>query len=162
MSKERKLKVLPKHYKRQWKDVVFPEIRLAGKWLQDVGFTCGSFVSIAQEENTLIITMLPAVQVQAVAKVKKCKVVSLLPPEIESVPGDQLFTVWAAEDYNAYVATVKEKKKKRKPAKVVPLNIDQQPAPETASQVADTQAPVIPLHSEANQAADGCNFDTIA
>jgi toxic protein SymE len=166
MPKERKLKVLPKLFTRRWTDVVFPEIRLAGKWLQDLGFTCGGFVTIAQEENTLIIKMLPEVQVQPVTKEKKCKVVSLLPPEIESVPGDQLFTVWAAEDYNAYVAKVKETKKKKKErselAKVVQLNTDNPPEPKIADQVADTEAPVIPLHPGADQAADGCNFDTRA
>lgn len=159
-NKERKIKILPKHFSRRWKDAIFPEIRLAGKWLQDMGFTCGRFVTISQDEETIIIKMLPAVEVQPAREEKKRKQESFLPPELEHVPGNQLFRVWAAEDYNAYVAKVKEAKKKKKArkevAKVVPLEGDHQALP--INRVADSETPIVPLHP----AADGCNFDTIA
>lgn len=36
--------------------VVFPEIRLCGKWLQGMGFDCGQSVMVRHEKNKIIIT----------------------------------------------------------------------------------------------------------
>jgi toxic protein SymE len=42
--------------RESWVPVVFPEIRLCGKWLQDMGFSCGDMVTVQLKENQLIIT----------------------------------------------------------------------------------------------------------
>ncbi|MBS7255853.1 SymE family type I addiction module toxin [Flavobacterium branchiicola] len=52
----RRLKIHPKHVSRSYSYVIFPEIRLCGKWLQDLGFKHGSFVTIEQLQNKIIIT----------------------------------------------------------------------------------------------------------
>ncbi|MEN2398974.1 SymE family type I addiction module toxin [Flavobacterium sp. MC2016-06] len=55
--KQRRLKIQPKHIARSYnRYVVFPEIRLCGKWLQDIGFNQGNFVTIEHQENKIIIT----------------------------------------------------------------------------------------------------------
>lgn len=72
INMERKIKIQPKYFPRAWKDVIFPEIRLAGKWLQDAGFSCGQFVTITQQGNSITITAVPQVQVQP-ANVKAYK-----------------------------------------------------------------------------------------
>jgi toxic protein SymE len=55
----RKLKVRPKHFSRALRrTVAFPEIRLCGKWLQQMGFACGQTVSIEHRQNQLIITVI--------------------------------------------------------------------------------------------------------
>ena len=54
----RKLKVYPKFMQRSYhNNVVFPEIRLAGKWLADVGFECGKTVQVEVSESKLVITI---------------------------------------------------------------------------------------------------------
>ena len=57
MATNRKLKILPKYFPRVWQEAVFPEIRLAGKWLQDMGFTCGKKVDVVYEKNKITITL---------------------------------------------------------------------------------------------------------
>lgn len=54
---QRKLKVQPKYFSRAYSNVIFPEIRLAGKWLQDIGFVCGKKVVINHEKNKIVITV---------------------------------------------------------------------------------------------------------
>jgi toxic protein SymE len=55
---ERRLKVIEKHFSRaHYKYVVFPEIRLSGKWLGKLGFKQGQTVIIAQGKNKLTITI---------------------------------------------------------------------------------------------------------
>lgn len=55
---KRRLKIQPKHIARSYnRYVVFPEIRLCGKWLQEIGFTHGKFVTVQHEENKIIITV---------------------------------------------------------------------------------------------------------
>ena len=181
MQKERKLKVLPKFFPRAWhKYVIFPEIRLAGKWLQDMGFTCGSFVTIAQQGNTLTITILPEAEVQPLKESKR-KEKTVFSPELDALPGDQVFQQWTAEDYYAWVAKRKTKQKKKFTPpegalldELIPLRPlikpISQPAEEgqliqlhpEAVQVAAPDNQIIPLHPEPSQAADGPNFDTIA
>lgn len=55
---ERQLKVYGKYISRPYyRNVVFPEIRLCGKWLQDIGFECGQNVTVRHEKNKIIITV---------------------------------------------------------------------------------------------------------
>lgn len=57
MSKLRILKVYRKFRYRTWDNTTVPEIRLAGKWLEKLGFKSGSEVEIEQKKNKLIITV---------------------------------------------------------------------------------------------------------
>lgn len=175
-NKERKLKILPKPFPRAChKYVIFPEIRLAGKWLQDLGFNCGSFVTIAQEGNTLTITILPEAEAQPVKEAKR-KRAPVISPEIDALPGDQVFQQWAAEDYYTWVAKRKTRKKRKftPPVEAILAELNRplisQPSEEgqliplhpEAAQVAAPDDQIIHLHPELSQAADGPNFDTIA
>jgi toxic protein SymE len=57
-SGKRQLKVYEKYISRSYhRHVVFPEIRLCGKWLQDMGFDCGQLVTVRHEKNRIIITV---------------------------------------------------------------------------------------------------------
>lgn len=56
----RQLKVHYKYFHRvnTWqRSVIFPEIRLCGKWLQDLGFEHGQTINVLQEKNKIIITI---------------------------------------------------------------------------------------------------------
>lgn len=54
---KRRLKIQPKYFARAYmRYVAFPEIRLCGKWLQNIGFNSGDFVTIEQRQNKIIIT----------------------------------------------------------------------------------------------------------
>jgi len=56
-SVKRRLKIQPKHMARTYsRYVIFSEIRLCGKWLQDIGFNCGNFVTVEHQQNKIIIT----------------------------------------------------------------------------------------------------------
>ena len=56
-SAKRRLKIQPKHIARSYnRYVIFPEIRLSGKWLQKIGFNYGNFVTIEHQQNKIIIT----------------------------------------------------------------------------------------------------------
>jgi toxic protein SymE len=56
--KKRQLKVYPKFFSRvDSKNVVFPEIRLAGKWLQEMGFRAGQTVHLEYSENRIVISL---------------------------------------------------------------------------------------------------------
>lgn len=58
MSKSRKLKIYAKYQSRRWGNgVCIPEIRLEGKWLDELGFKKGQTVIIEQEQNKLTITL---------------------------------------------------------------------------------------------------------
>jgi toxic protein SymE len=58
MSKSRKLKIYAKYQSRRWGGgVSIPEIRLEGKWLDELGFKKGQTVIIEQEQNKLTITL---------------------------------------------------------------------------------------------------------
>jgi toxic protein SymE len=162
-NKERKLKILPKFFPRSWSGyAVFPEIRLAGKWLQDIGFTCGRFVTITVQDNGITITMLPEAEIMPERESKR-KETPVISPEIDALPGDQVFQVWAAEDYYAWVAKRKGNQGRKftppEEAQLVTLNPARR-ADEIDQPADDTQ--FIPLHPEPSQAADSCNFDTIA
>ena len=55
---QRQMKVYQRHFLRAFNDYkIFPEIRLAGKWLRDIGFTCGQSVTVRHEKNKIIITL---------------------------------------------------------------------------------------------------------
>ncbi|MEJ8842374.1 SymE family type I addiction module toxin [Lacibacter sp. H375] len=56
---KKKLKIQARHFSRAYyTSVVFPEIRLCGKWLTHAGFTAGEFVTIHYQKNKIIITQL--------------------------------------------------------------------------------------------------------
>jgi len=56
-KRRRRLKVYPKYFQRTYRSVIFPEIRLSGKWLKDIGFNCGQSVIVQQEQNKITITI---------------------------------------------------------------------------------------------------------
>ncbi|WP_429773989.1 SymE family type I addiction module toxin [Agaribacillus aureus] len=56
MKNFRKLKIYPKSQNRTYDSVTFPEIRLTGKWLKELGFREGQEILIEQQQNKLIIT----------------------------------------------------------------------------------------------------------
>lgn len=53
----RKLKIQSKFRLRRYDNATVPEIRLEGKWLQEVGFKEGEHVKIWVERNKLTITI---------------------------------------------------------------------------------------------------------
>lgn len=58
-KQERHLKVYPKYFSRinSWRPAIFPEIRLCGKWLQEMGFQHGQTIKVKQEMNRITITV---------------------------------------------------------------------------------------------------------
>lgn len=57
-SGQRQLKVYEKYIPRSYHGhVIFPEIRLCGKWLREMGFDCGEKVTVLHEKNKIIITL---------------------------------------------------------------------------------------------------------
>lgn len=68
---KRQLKIHRKSFARSTrKCVVFPEIRLCGKWLKDIGFECGGFVTVRHEKNIIIITVNKEIE-EIINKTKK-------------------------------------------------------------------------------------------
>ncbi|MCE7996341.1 MAG: type I toxin-antitoxin system SymE family toxin [Roseivirga sp.] len=57
MSRIRTLKIYTKHRPRRWDYTTVPEIRLEGRWLEELGFKEGDKVQIKQQHNKLIITL---------------------------------------------------------------------------------------------------------
>ena len=57
MKKFRILKIHRKFRYRTWDNTTVPEIRLEGKWLEELGFKQGYEVLIEQKMNKLIITL---------------------------------------------------------------------------------------------------------
>lgn len=62
-AKTRRMKVYDKIMKRGGEGlysyhVLFPEIRLTGKWLRDCGFKSGQEIEVSTEANKLVITIL--------------------------------------------------------------------------------------------------------
>ncbi len=53
----RRLKIQPKYYQRLGHLKTFPSILLSGKWLQDQGFECDSYVIIAEKKGQLVIKL---------------------------------------------------------------------------------------------------------
>ena len=51
------LKIYRKFRARTWDNTTVPEIRLEGKWLEQLGFEQGNEVLIEQKKNKLIITV---------------------------------------------------------------------------------------------------------
>lgn len=49
------LKIYTKYFKRFGYYILLPEIRLSGKWLQNLGFLTGQKISITQEQNRILI-----------------------------------------------------------------------------------------------------------
>ncbi len=57
MSQFRKLKIHSKYRTRRWDNTTVPEIRLEGRWLEELGFKEGEQVQIKQQHNKLTITL---------------------------------------------------------------------------------------------------------
>lgn len=57
MKKTRKLKIHSKFREREYDRIIIPEIRLEGKWLENLSFTGGNEVVIHQQKNKLVITI---------------------------------------------------------------------------------------------------------
>lgn len=57
MSLSRRLKIHSKFRSRRWDYTTVPEIRLEGRWLEEVGFKKGARVKIQIEPRKLIITL---------------------------------------------------------------------------------------------------------
>ena len=55
--KTKKLKIYQKFRTRAWDSIVVPEIRLEGKWLQELGFEIGKEIEIKEQKNKLTITL---------------------------------------------------------------------------------------------------------
>ncbi|MCM4162452.1 hypothetical protein DHC50_02470 [Arenibacter sp. A80] len=54
----RQLKIYQKFIPRCYQEhVIFPEIRLCGKWLREIGFECGRKVTVVHEKNKIVITV---------------------------------------------------------------------------------------------------------
>jgi toxic protein SymE len=51
----RTLKVYSKHFPRFDRFYISPEIRLCGKWLQNLNFNCGENVTLIAEKNRILI-----------------------------------------------------------------------------------------------------------
>ena len=72
ISGEKRLKICSKYYQRaHFGAAHFPEIRLAGKWLEDLGFECGEEVTVKYSEKKLEITLVPPVVVEVVPERKR-------------------------------------------------------------------------------------------
>jgi toxic protein SymE len=55
---KRRLKVVAKTFPREYhRYVIFPEIKLSGKWLKDMGFVSGKHVIVSHRKNKIIITL---------------------------------------------------------------------------------------------------------
>ncbi|MDC8003853.1 SymE family type I addiction module toxin [Aureisphaera galaxeae] len=57
MNQHRKLKVYQKFRRREWDNLVVPEIRLEGIWLQELGFEIGMEIQVEQGKERLVITV---------------------------------------------------------------------------------------------------------
>lgn len=58
LTGKRQLKVYYRAFMRSYyKIVCFPEIRLCGKWLRDIGFDTGKSVTVEHSKNKIIITV---------------------------------------------------------------------------------------------------------
>ena len=58
-NKQKQLTVSKRHQARQSKFVVVPEIRLMGKWLNDLGFYSGEPVKLILKQNKILIVANP-------------------------------------------------------------------------------------------------------
>ncbi|MGG5207691.1 SymE family type I addiction module toxin [Chryseobacterium sp. MIQD13] len=56
LFRSRNLKVFRKSFARAYyREVFFPEIRIAGKWVQDCGFEAGDRVAVTVSRNRIIL-----------------------------------------------------------------------------------------------------------
>ncbi len=55
--RKRKLRVYNRFFTRAWNAyAIFPEIRLAGRWLLESGFTAGQSIRVTHEHGKIVIT----------------------------------------------------------------------------------------------------------
>ncbi|WP_420401533.1 SymE family type I addiction module toxin [Flagellimonas sp.] len=52
----KKIKIQPKHRKRTYDQIIIPEIRIEGKWLEALGFRLGEYVQVEWVQDKLVIT----------------------------------------------------------------------------------------------------------
>ncbi|TMU54970.1 SymE family type I addiction module toxin [Flagellimonas algicola] len=52
----KKIKIQPKHRKRTYDEIIIPEIRMEGKWLEALGFRLGEYVQVEWVQDKLVIT----------------------------------------------------------------------------------------------------------
>ncbi|TMU54848.1 SymE family type I addiction module toxin [Flagellimonas algicola] len=57
MKSSRKLKIHTKFRRRTWGHTTVPEIRLEGKWLEELGFEQGKTVKVIQENKVLVLIL---------------------------------------------------------------------------------------------------------
>ncbi|WP_420603271.1 SymE family type I addiction module toxin [Flagellimonas sp.] len=57
MKPTRKLKIHRKFRRRAWDHTTVPEIRLEGKWLEELGFEKGKTVKVIQENKVLVLIL---------------------------------------------------------------------------------------------------------
>ena len=57
MKQFRKLKIHSKYRTRRWDNITIPEIRLEGRWLEELGFKEGEHIQIEQQQDKLTITL---------------------------------------------------------------------------------------------------------
>lgn len=57
MPRYRNLKIRTKYQTRTFGEITIPEIRLEGKWLNELGFKQGQIIRIEGETNKLTITI---------------------------------------------------------------------------------------------------------
>ncbi|WP_136467889.1 SymE family type I addiction module toxin [Flagellimonas onchidii] len=57
MKKPRKLKIHGKFRRRRWDHTTVPEIRLEGRWLEELGFEQGKTVKVIQENRVLVLIL---------------------------------------------------------------------------------------------------------
>ena len=55
MEQGRKLKVYKKYTRKSKSFMPNPEIRLTGKWIENLGFKCGNSITVRSIENGLIL-----------------------------------------------------------------------------------------------------------
>ncbi|WP_138480616.1 SymE family type I addiction module toxin [Dyadobacter bucti] len=73
---QRQAKIHQKYIRRaDYRAVVFPEIRLCGKWLHEMGFECGKEVTVKVFKNKLEISLNPVI-VSEPAPVRKRRYIS--------------------------------------------------------------------------------------
>lgn len=57
MKQKRALKIQCKFRKREYDTIIIPQIRMEGKWLENLGFKIGNEIIIKPQKNKLIITI---------------------------------------------------------------------------------------------------------
>ncbi|WP_109831595.1 SymE family type I addiction module toxin [Reichenbachiella versicolor] len=54
----KKIKIQPKHRRRTYDEICIPEIKMEGKWLEELGFKQGKHVKVEWRQKKIIITLI--------------------------------------------------------------------------------------------------------